>query len=211
LFFQGKKSVLIKDLEKLMKLSAKGRDFELAGKYKRELFALKHINDVALLGDKGRAFNQEQGSVFRIEAYDVAHLSGTNAVGAMVVFQDGKLDKSAYRLFNLKNTKGGDDLGGLEEILSRRFRHQEWPYPRAIVVDGGLTQKHLAEKIIKSHKLTIPVIAVTKDKSHRPKTISGEADLIDNYKKEILLLNNDAHRFAIRNHRHHRRKLFDLL
>jgi len=197
LFFSGKKSSLIKQLDKEMKQSAKKREFEKAGEIKKQLFALKHIQDVALI--KENQASAQDVTDLRLEAYDVAHLGGSSALGVMTVWQNGGLDNSEYRIFNLKNTKPGDDVGGLREVLTRRFGHREWGLPQAIIVDGGAGQKHTAETVVVKSGLSIPIVAVTKDERHKPKSVSGRSEIIDKFKKEIVLLNAEAHRFAIKN------------
>ncbi|HXK39260.1 MAG TPA: hypothetical protein VJ837_00290, partial [Candidatus Paceibacterota bacterium] len=79
LFFEGKKKVLVRSLERAMRAYAKERSFEAAAEVKRQLFALRHINDVSLLE---RTTNDPQQTM-RIEAYDIAHTSGTDVVGVM--------------------------------------------------------------------------------------------------------------------------------
>lgn len=167
-----------------------------------------------------------RGGCFRIEAYDLAHLSGTNNVGVMVVMENRsgaswELKKSDYRKFKIRNTKG-NDIGALKEILERRFKHKEWPSPDLIVVDGGMGQVNVARNIIELNrprhqnatpsssdegvrsKLKVTIVAVTKDNHHKPKAIIGDENIINKYKKEILLINNEAHRFAITFHRQKR-------
>ena len=85
LFFEGKKKELVKSLEKEMYVYAKKQEFEKANKVKKTLYALNHIRDVSLL----KRDMSDVGKALRIEAYDVAHLSGTNMVGVMTVIEDG--------------------------------------------------------------------------------------------------------------------------
>lgn len=75
-----------------------------------------------------------------------------------------------------------------------------------IIVDGGIAQKNIAEKILKDAKVNANVIAVTKNEKHKPETIQGREDLVNKYKNEILLGNSEAHRFAIRYHKNLRTK-----
>ena len=111
LFFEGKKKRILKNLEKDMKKYAKAREFEKAGEMKRQIFALKHINDVALLQGEsslpGRPLLGEGG--VRIESYDIAHMSGRNMVGVMTVVENGEAQKSEYRKFS---ARGGSAFGG---------------------------------------------------------------------------------------------------
>ena len=230
LFFEGKKKQIIRKLEKEMKACAKSHEFEKAGRIRNKIFALGHIRDVALIKDttpsseehpslekegKGevllsppwlrRSTESARGGGLRIEAYDVAHLSGTNNVGVMVVMEKGEFIKSDYRKFKINNSKG-NDIGALKEILGRRLKHTEWPLPDYIVVDGGLGQFNVAKGLVGQ----IPLFAVTKDEKHKPKGIIGDESLIAKSlttqagKKEILQINAEAHRFAIAFHRQKR-------
>lgn len=206
LFFEGKKSRLISNLNKQMKSYARAHQFEKAGEMKRTIFALGHIQDISLIKEEP-CLTLEDKSNFRIEAYDVAHIRGKEMVGAMVVIEDGKAKKSDYRKFKIRTIQGPNDTGALKEIMERRFTHA-WPIPNLIVVDGSLAQRNAALKIISKNRLSIPVVSVVKDKHHKPKNIEGESVLIKKYRKEILLGNAEAHRFAIAYHKKLRQKTF---
>ncbi len=196
LFFSGKKADLVKRLEKEMHGAAKELKFEQANEIKKLLFDIGHIRDVALM-----KVDREESSSARIEAYDVAHLQGEATVGVMTVVQHAIVKKSEYRLFKLRNAHGGNDLSALEEILTRRLAHKEWTLPELIVVDGALLQSDVALRILKRHKLTIPVVGVVKNKKHQPDRIIGPRGLVRRFEKDILLANAEAHRFAIGFHR----------
>ena len=216
LFFEAKKPRLIESLEKEMKTLAKAQKFEEAEKIKRKIFALDHIQDIALIKEDvnkgifdsftrpGRAPTLIENSFvhFRIEAYDIAHMSGKDVVGVMTVISDGELDRSQYRKFRIRNDSN-DDVNNLREILSRRLNHPEWPIPNLIVVDGGTAQHNVAKEITK-----IPVVAVTKDERHKAREILGSKEQVVGREKEILLANAEAHRFAIGYHRKLRGKGF---
>ena len=181
-----------------MNAHAKKLEFELANKIKRQLFALQHIQDVSLIKDDFRLHNK---GLFRIEAYDAAHLQGNNSVGVMTVFENGEANKNEYRKFKLKNTVKGSDTHALAEMLERRLGHPEWRYPNLIVVDGSVAQKRTAERVLREIGAVIPVVAVTKDERHKPKEIKGQKNLVSKYEVEILHANAEAHRFALKYHR----------
>ncbi|MFA6585953.1 MAG: GIY-YIG nuclease family protein [Candidatus Paceibacterota bacterium] len=237
LFFSGKKQQIFRNLRKEMKEYAKKREFEKAGEIKRQLFALKHINDVALIknsgnsilkqnvlertlgrsdGDGQRKFSTEnfrgesENSLRRdrIEAYDIAHMSGENMVGVMVVLENGEIEKNEYRKFKIKTQTDANDTGALKEVLERRFAHPEWRYPKLIVVDGGIAQINTAKAILMKIGLKIGVVSVLKDEHHRPKKIMGNKEFVQKYEREILLANSEAHRFAIIYHKKMRSKNF---
>lgn len=205
LFFEGKKKQLLTTLQKEMKQYAKMRDFEQAQEIKRQVFALGHINDVALLQSETQSSKNKTQT--RIEGYDVAHISETARVGVMTVMENGELNKKEYRTFSIK-TKDKGDTAGLAEILERRLAHHEWQLPKLIVVDGGVAQKNVAERILKDFGYQISVVAVTKNERHRPEKLLGnQKDILGN-EQEILLVNNEAHRFAVKYHRARKNKIF---
>lgn len=201
LFFKGKKQELIKQLEKEMNNEAKAQKFEDAAKLRNQIFALNHIRDVALLKNDKDSYDG-----FRIEAYDVAHLSGRNSVGVMTVVEDGEVKKSEYRKFVLKIANRGDDVGSLEEIMTRRFKHDEWQFPDLIVIDGGTAQRNRAMQVLKNIGKNIPIINVVKNESHKPERFIGAEKLIKENQKSILLANSEAHRYAIEFYRQKQRK-----
>ncbi|MDO8590710.1 MAG: UvrB/UvrC motif-containing protein, partial [bacterium] len=211
LLFSGKKFKILKNLEREMARAAKARNFERAQEIKKTLFALQHIQDVSLIKTRpnvseyvryGRAPN------YRIEAYDVAHISGTDVVGSMVVVEDGLAKKSDYRKFKIRGGFGNNDLASLKEVIERRLAHSEWTLPVLFVADGGLGQKRIFEEALNARSLSIPVVAVTKNERHRPERILGEQSIIQKHKQAILLANSEAHRFALDFHRSRRSVLF---
>lgn len=206
LFFQGKKKRIMQNLKKEMRVYAKLKEFEKAGEIKRQLFALQHINDVALL--KGEHFVKDNTNAFRIEAYDIAHMSGKNMVGVMTVVENNNVVKSDYKKFKIKTQKNANDTGALVEVLERRLAHSEWTYPNLIVVDGGLAQINVAERVLRSLNIDISVVSVVKDERHKPKAIQGSDKIIRENRSAILLANNEAHRFAIAYHKNMRNKNF---
>jgi len=202
LFFRGKKKDLLNKLEKEMKEFAKKEEFEKASEIKQTIFALSHIHDVSLLK------KEEMGNgPFRVEGYDIAHMSGTNTVGVMTVVSNGEAERGQYRKFRIRNVQGVNDTAHLKEVLERRVEHPEWKFPNLIVVDGGIAQKNAAEFVLKKYGFQIPVVGVVKDEHHHPKHFIGGQELVRKHEKEILLSNNEAHRFAIEYHKKLREKL----
>jgi excinuclease ABC subunit C len=124
----------------------------------------------------------------------------------MTVIEGKEKLKSDYRKFKLPENVN-DDYGGLRELLTRRFGHKEWRFPDLIVIDGGQIHKQTAEKVLASFGLPIPCVAVVKDERHKPKEVLGDKVHVDNHKKEILLANAEAHRFAITYHKSLRDKV----
>lgn len=203
LFFEGKKSALVKKLETAMRAVAKRREFEKAQEIKKTIFALKHIQDIALIG-KGES---RHGSLMRIEAYDVGHFGGVASVGAMTVVENGEPVRSEYKKFKIKSFEGINDTRALAEILSRRLAHAEWSMPKLIVVDGGIAQMNAAKRVLISAGAAIRIVGVVKDERHRPKKILGDRALAIRHEADILLANAEAHRFAIKFHRKKRNNI----
>lgn len=204
LFLSGRVKALRTTLTKEMKEAAKAEEFEEAAVLRRQLFALDHVQDVSLIKED----RSEDKDAPRIEAYDTAHLSGTNAIGVMVVVENGLPMKREYRTFKIQGRGGkstNDDIASLKEILTRRLGHAEWPMPRAIVVDGGKTHKKAAEEVLKQYEIGIPVAAVVKDERHRPREVIG-AMRAGVTEADAVLANSEAHRFSITLHRKARNK-----
>lgn len=207
LFFQGKKKKIILNLKKEMMVFAKNKEFEKAGEIKKRIFALEHINDIALIKDDLAKIRNVANS-FRIEAYDIAHMSGKNMVGVITVIENGEVAKQEYKKFIIKTQIGSNDTGALEEVLSRRFRHIEWGLPSLVVVDGSTAQVNVAKRVLNRYQFEIPIVAVVKDDRHKAKAIMGDESIIKNHKKFILLANSEAHRFGIAFHKQKRSKNF---
>ncbi len=220
LFFEGKKARILSSLKKEMLAHARRREFEVANEIKKTIFALEHIRDVSLIKEE----NLEEGRIrkFRIEAYDIAHMSGQNMVGVMTVVSNGIADTNEYRKFIIRTQKNSNDVGALEEMLSRRFRHSEWGMPDLVVVDGSAAQKNVAGRVLKRYQLKIPVVALVKNDRHKPERILGFSAVSSRpglglkkgpafsrpLERAILLANAEAHRFGIAFHKKKRSKKF---
>lgn len=210
LFFEGKKNKLVRELEREMDAAAKRLEFERADQIKRKIFALEHIQDIALIKEDVETFANASDArsfdaAFRIEAYDVAHMSGRESVGVMTVILDGEPDRNEYRRFKLDPETGNNDVANLRETINRRLNHSEWRMPDLMVIDGGQAQLSLAGKVIKERGVALPLVSVVKDDRHKPIDVLAagalDADFIARHKKAILLANSEAHRFAIAYHR----------
>ncbi len=199
LFFSGKKRELVRALERDMRALARQRKFEQASELKRRVFVLTHIRDVALVKDELRGA-QGGSSRSRIEGYDVAHISGTDTVGVMVVVEGGEAQREEYRKFKVRIPARGSDTAALAEVLERRLGHPEWPLPALIVVDGGAAQRNVVLRILDRYGYRIPVVGVVKDERHRPERIFGDRVVVRGREREILLANAEAHRYALAYH-----------
>jgi excinuclease ABC subunit C len=134
----------------------------------------------------------------RIECFDVAHLSGTNATASMVTFINGEVDKNYYRHFRIKKAKGGDDYDSMREVARRRALHfDDWGKPDLIIVDGGRGQVKAFTTLI--HINIVPVIGIVK---HPDRLIIGDKKikLTGAVLNLVSRIRNEAHRFARRYH-----------
>jgi excinuclease ABC subunit C len=133
-------------------------------------------------------------------------LGGKDTVGVMIVVEDGEPVKNEYRKFILNKNPNGSDTAGLREVLERRFTHSEWPFPQIIAVDGGMAQINITKKTLEEYFgddiiNKVRVVGVVKDEHHRPKKILSDKHISQEKEGEILLANNEAHRFSIQFHR----------
>lgn len=205
-FFKGKKKSLIKKLAKDMMQHAKELQFERAHATKKQIYSLEHIHDIALLKHDFEV--SQYVNSFRMEAYDIAHIQGDAMVGVMVVYDGVEIDTSEHRVFSIRSVEKANDTAALYETVSRRLTHVEWAYPDIIVVDGGVAQKRFVEKALRERDVKIPVIAVVKDDKHKARELLGQKKISEKYAREIVALNNESHRFALKQHKKKRSKNF---
>lgn len=190
LLLSGEKKMLMKNLKKENVFAAK---------------ALRHIQDVSLITKETIVSAFGEG---RIEGYDISHLTGRETYGSMVVFKNGKPDKNSYRIFKIKEAPKSDDLRALEEVLIRRFKHKEWPFPDLIMIDGGKPQIDFVSKFFKKNHINIPYVGISKfsnDKLVFPaKTKKSIKELTESIKKLLLSVRDEAHRFSLKSSRKRR-------
>ncbi len=208
LIFEGKKKRIISSLEKEMKAASRMLNFEKAERIKRQIFGLQHIRDVSLISNDFIEHSIAEPAIElknqRIEGYDISNISGTSAVGSMVVFTNGQPDKKEYRKFKIKTIIGANDVGMLEEVLRRRFARgpevEDWAYPDLILIDGGLAQVNTAEAVLNELNINIPIVGVAKGPERKRNDLIGHLpagyDL-----KTLVKVRDEAHRFAIGYHR----------
>jgi len=208
-FLEGKKSGIIRKLEKEMKLAAAKQDFEQAAVYRDQLFALRHIRDMAFLSREDLLLEDNPGIFERIEGYDISNIGGEDAVGSMVVFRYGRPDKDEYRKFKIKTVKDANDPAMMREVLRRRFDGgHDWPLPEVIVMDGGITQVNAAKMILRQFDLKIPIVGIAKgpDRKGEKLFFSGPESFIFPDIELIKKIRDESHRFAISYHRRLRGK-----
>ena len=155
---------------------------------------------------------------YRIETFDNSHMMGVAVVGGMVVWNEGKWDKSSYRRYKLE---ARDEYGQMKEMLSRRIRDfKTHPAPDLWILDGGQANLNLARTLLKEAQINLDVIAIAKEKldakAHRAKgaakdllyTTQGIVELKSNDKRLhwIQRQRDEAHRYAITYHQNKKRK-----
>ncbi len=147
----------------------------------------------------------------RMESYDISHTGGSDQVGGMVVFQDGRPLKSAYRRFRIENGCA-DDYAAMREVLDRRFRRyldgdeKFAPLPDLLLIDGGEEHARIAEQVLAEMGLSVPVLGMVKDDRHHTRalvTARGEELGIRQTPALFALIGTvqeEVHRFAIAYH-----------
>lgn len=156
-----------------------------------------------------------------VECYDNSHLSGKEAVGALTAWVKNGLrweaNKPMWRKFKIRGIYTEDDPRMMEEIVSRRLNHPEWPYPDLIIIDGGITQLNAAKRALAKtiratdYGLRTKVISFAKPQQlvfgldKKPVSI---ASLPEDFQKLIKLAIQNTHNFAIRYHRIVRKRKF---
>ncbi len=200
LFLDGKKKIVLRSLEKEMREASGELDFEKATALRHQLFALRHIRDTSLISDSPFiAPRSKDAELYRIEGYDISNISGTSAVGSMVVFEDGAPKKSDYRKFKIKTIFQPNDVGMLTEMLARRFKNN-WRLPDLILVDGGVAQVSAARRVLRQASLNIPILGIVKGSERKRNDIIG-AIPCGVPKATLVRVRDEAHRFAIQYHK----------
>jgi excinuclease ABC subunit C len=150
-----------------------------------------------------------------IEAFDNSNLFGSHAVSSLVVYKDGKRDKSAYRKYKIKTAKSDSDFAMMKEVLYRRYYRllmENQPLPDLILVDGGKPQLTAAKEILDQFDIHVPLAGLVKDKTHQTNhlmTPSGDTVVLKKTSHAFHLLTriqDEAHRFAITYHQNVRSK-----
>lgn len=157
----------------------------------------------------------------RIESYDISNTAGSDNVASMVVFTDGRPDKSQYRKFKIKSFIGQDDFRSMNEVLDRRFSEYEKgtdesfsQLPDLILLDGGRGQISAVIPILNKYNLNIPLFGMVKDSKHRTSHIcTAEKDIQLKATKNsftfVTKIQDEVHRVAISYHKQ-RRKMTSL-
>lgn len=149
----------------------------------------------------------------RMESYDISNTGASDIVASMVVYAGAKPQKSAYRRFKMKTVaQHPDDYASMEEVLTRRLQRyldgdeKFAPLPDVMLIDGGATHAHIAERVTRTMGLPLPIFGMVKDDRHRTRaliTAAGhEIDLRADPAVFALIgqIQEETHRFAITFH-----------
>ncbi len=224
-FMDGKKTELVDSLTRKMQEQAEKQQFEGAQALKKILTGLEYLtqSNRAHVYLENPNFLEDQNklavaqlkkdlnlSVFpeRIECYDISNIQGQQAVGSLVVLTAGDIDKKWYRKFKIHPPAGGgenkpNDVGMMAEMLQRRLKHNEWPKPDLILVDGGKGQVNAVVGEVAKKGWGVPVFGLAKRMEW---LYSSEGQVVKLPRVSLSLrllqkIRDEAHRFAISYHR----------
>ena len=223
-FLKSKRSVVLRQLNKQMEAAAAEMDYEKAAIYRDRIRLIENLDK------RGSVEKDVQPEVFAIEptdaleklqkildistpirvieGFDIAHIAGSETVGSLVRFIDGRPFKAGYRRYKIKTVKGIDDYACLKEVLVRRFRHAakgEELWPDLVLIDGGIGQLHCAEDAFRQLNVKPPRL-VSLAKREEIIYVAGRDEPLklaaNNPAKKLLqYVRDEAHRFA--QHYHH--------
>jgi len=148
----------------------------------------------------------------RIAGVDISNFQGKEAIGVVVIFENGEPCKSEYRKFNLSGLEHPDDFLMIEETVGRYLRHikkNNLKCPNLFLIDGGRGQLTSALRAFEAVKQYIPVVAIAKENEEIYTTFQKEPIRLPLHSEALQLLQrvrNEAHRFAIASHRAKRDK-----
>jgi excinuclease ABC subunit C len=148
----------------------------------------------------------------RIECFDISHIQGAETVASLVVWEDGKMNKSAYRKFKVMSVLGVDDFASMREVVTRRYRRlkeEDKPMPSLVLIDGGLGQLHAAAEALESLGFTSQSLASIAKKEEVIYLYGNEDEpVILDRRSPVLhlvqLIRDESHRFAVGYHRQRR-------
>lgn len=166
----------------------------------------------------------------RIEAYDISNIQGTNNVGAMAVFENGRPAKRKYRIFKIKSFEGADDYAAMSEVIYRRYRHAAdeerlietgemraedakfLPYPDLVLLDGGKGHLNTITELAEMMEVDVPMFGMVKNDKHRTRGLIGhdgeiEISASSPVFKLITNIQDEVHDAAIGYHRKLRSKI----
>lgn len=229
-FMEGKKTELVENLAGEMQIYAQNQQFEQAQEVKKTLTGLEYIvqpNKVEVYLENPN-FLEDQNKLAvsrlkkdlnlanlpkRIECFDISNILGKQAVGSLVVLTGGGLDKRWYRKFKVRMEGRPNDVGMMGEVLRRRLKHDEWPKPDLILVDGGKGQVNAVWQEVIKTGWEVPVLGLAK-RMEWLYTTEGTIIKLSRSSLSLRLLQkirDEAHRFAVSYHRKLRNTSFGIV
>ena len=150
----------------------------------------------------------------RIEGYDISHTFGEYKVASLVVFKDGRPQKSEYRRYKIREVSGIDDYAAMYEVVRRRFRRlveEGGERPSLILIDGGSGQLKAALRAMEEVGVEVPAVALAKryETLHLPSGEVVQLPLSDPALRLLMRVRDEAHRFALKYHRTLRSRRYD--
>ncbi|HOL69903.1 MAG TPA: excinuclease ABC subunit UvrC [Bryobacteraceae bacterium] len=148
----------------------------------------------------------------RIECFDISHIQGTDKVASMVVWEDGRMKKSDYRKFIIREVEGNDDFASMREVIRRRYsrlKNEAQRMPGLVLVDGGLGQLHAAAEALESIGIVDQPLASIAKREEWIYVYGQEEEpiVLDKFSPVLHLIQSvrdEAHRFAVSFHRSRR-------
>ncbi|MGA8043836.1 MAG: excinuclease ABC subunit UvrC, partial [Terracidiphilus sp.] len=148
----------------------------------------------------------------RIECFDISHIQGAETVASLVVWEDGKMNKSAYRKFKVMTVTGVDDFAAMREVVHRRYRRlkdENQPMPSLVLIDGGLGQLHAAADALEELGFTSqPLASIAKREEVIYLYGNEDEPMVLDRRSPVLhlvqLIRDESHRFAVGYHRQRR-------
>jgi excinuclease ABC subunit C len=148
----------------------------------------------------------------RIECFDISHIQGAETVASLVVWEDGKMNKSQYRKFKVMTVVGVDDFASMREVVERRYRRlkdEGAAMPSLILIDGGLGQLHAAAEALEALGFTSqPLASIAKREEVIYLYGSENEPVVLDRRSPVLhliqMIRDESHRFAVGYHRQRR-------
>ena len=148
----------------------------------------------------------------RIECFDISHIQGAETVASMVVWEDGKMNKSDYRKFIIRTVEGVDDFASMREVVERRYKRvtsEKGKMPSLVLIDGGIGQLHAAAAALEGLEITNQPLASIAKREEIIYVHGQEEDpvVLDRHSPVLHLVQmvrDESHRFAVTFHRKRR-------
>lgn len=223
-FLRSKRSAVLNDLNKQMAQAAENMQYEKAAQIRDEIRLIEDLDKRGLpeIDVQPEAFAMDPADAVEklqkvlhstspiriIEGIDIAHIQGTDAVGSLVKFIDGRPFKAGYRRFKIKTAVSSDDYAAIREVVTRRYKYamkDQEIWPDLILIDGGKGQLNTALKALEDMSPPETTIIASIAKQNEEIFLQGKEPLRlarnNTALKLLQSVRDEAHRFA--QHYHH--------